>query len=475
MRFRVQGAIRLKWLEMKKAFPDLEPIAEERAAKPSRFGTTGRYQRFETKWCGAAIHLHTAGARAGSAFITYGDICSLYVSMGGSRGPLGFPISDEEDATCPPLGIPRGRVSKFEGGYILWDAHTRHMAVWVCSDRWNEAGLFGEALSQVGGVPTYVIHGNLIQGSVTKNIRGDDVAHGATKVQDGIMIQKAPTFGPSRETADSSLVCPNCGRNLPAGQPKHCPNCNRDLASVREEVDNDREPVEEGTRSPARAQDIWPGLAEANAGSPASSANPRGKSLSPPGASSAGVPNRLHGDSKDAESVGWLGMSTKLAVRDQSGKPVSDVDVLLVAGNGTYLKGQTDSEGKAHFRLAKPQLMTVFCAHPYCPSFFAGDFNPGADLAVTLQTGGETGSMISMGGWNTVPGLSGEISPIHDSSNRLYVYTENIAVDGGKPQPIAFQTGQPLHFEDAAGHERMVTFTAVVAQCFLVEYKNVRS
>jgi len=55
------------------------------------------------------------------------------------------------------------------------------------------------------------------------------------------------------------------------------------------------------------------------------------------------------------------------------------------------------------------------------------------------------------------------------------VYTKNIAIDGGKPQPIRFEIGKSLHFEDSNGNERFVTFVAVISDCFLVEHKNLTS
>jgi hypothetical protein len=75
--------------------------------------------------------------------------------------------------------------------------------------------------------------------------------------------------------------------------------------------------------------------------------------------------------------------------------------------------------------------------------------------------------------WVSVPGLRGSINPIHDSSNRLYFYTKNIAVNGGTLQPVSFDVGQRLHFEDAVGSQRFVTFVAVIADCFLIEHQAI--
>ena len=148
---------------------------------------------------------------------------------------------------------------------------------------------------------------------------------------------------------------------------------------------------------------------------------------------------------------------------------------MLVASNGTHLSGQTDGDGKASFEVAKRRLLTVFCAHAEHPAFVGPDFDPIRDLSIKLPRIEGLGSLACLREWHRVPGLSGSMNPIHDSSNRLYVYTKNIAVDGGRPQPVRFEIGKPLHFEDSDGNERFVTFVAVIGDCFLVEHKDLAS
>ncbi|WP_313887540.1 TIR domain-containing protein [Nodosilinea sp. LEGE 07088] len=164
---------------------------------------------------------------------------------------------------------------------------------------------------------------------------------------------------------------------------------------------------------------------------------------------------------------------TTISVHDQVGRPVVNVDVMLVASNGTYLRAKTSDTGHAEFEVKKRQLYDVFCAHRSFPAYHAREFDPANDLAVKFHPIEDTGSLISLGGWDSIPGLSGSMNSIHDSSNRLYVYTKNIAVDGGKLQPATFSIGNPMHFEDSSGSERFVTFIAVIANCFLVEFSLV--
>ena len=186
------------------------------------------------------------------------------------------------------------------------------------------------------------------------------------------------------------------------------------------------------------------------------------------GVALAPEPKRPMGEATEPLSPTALTVS----VRDESRNPIAGVHVMLVGSNGTHLSGRTDGNGKASFDVAKRRLFTVFCAHAEHPAFVGPDFDPIRDLNIELPSIEGLGSLACLREWHGVPGLNGSMNPIHDSSNRLYVYTKNIAVDGGRPQPVRFEVGKPLHFEDAGGNERFVTFVAVIGDCFLVEYKT---
>lgn len=160
-----------------------------------------------------------------------------------------------------------------------------------------------------------------------------------------------------------------------------------------------------------------------------------------------------------------------ITVRTENGQPIGGADILLVASNGTHLRQRTGEDGTGNFEVAKRRTYTVFCAHVGRPAYLGPEFDPVRDLAITLPLVPGVGSLIYLGGHDPIPGLKGSMNPIHDSLNRLYVYTNNIAVDGGQGQPASFEIGKPLHFEDSDGNERFVTFVAVIADCFLVEYR----
>lgn len=92
------------------------PIMNETEAESSPQGTTGKFVEFSSR-DGGYIIWHRNGFYASRAFEVHGCIFKLYKSLGGTNSWLGFPVKDESD-------IPGGRVSNFEGGYIIWDAQT---------------------------------------------------------------------------------------------------------------------------------------------------------------------------------------------------------------------------------------------------------------------------------------------------------------------------------------------------------------
>jgi hypothetical protein len=110
----VRGAILTQWSRAcspgcYEAGPLGMPIGEESAAASSPYGTTGRYQDFES----GQIYWHASGARQNQTFYVQHGIAEKYKSMG-SGSALGFPISNEYVSG----GVPR---NDFEGGYIYWN------------------------------------------------------------------------------------------------------------------------------------------------------------------------------------------------------------------------------------------------------------------------------------------------------------------------------------------------------------------
>ena len=75
-------------------------------------------------------------------------------------------------------------------------------------------------------------------------------------------------------------------------------------------------------------------------------------------------------------------------------------------------------------------------------------------------------------GTGYIPGLDGRLNPILDDQGRTYLYAQNIAIEGGKAQPVPFTVGRPFDVKDSHGHEFRLTIIDVVGSSSLVEFSS---
>ena len=69
-----------------------------------------------------------------------------------------------------------------------------------------------------------------------------------------------------------------------------------------------------------------------------------------------------------------------------------------------------------------------------------------------------------------LPGLRGRLNPIRDTSDRTYLYADNIAIEEGRQQPVPFWFGKPMRLTDAFGSELSVTIIDIIGRSSLVQY-----
>lgn len=79
--------------------------------------------------------------------------------------------------------------------------------------------------------------------------------------------------------------------------------------------------------------------------------------------------------------------------------------------------------------------------------------------------------VVSIRGTGQVPGLSGRLNPILDSLSRTYLYADNIAIEGGKIQPVAFVVGRPFNVEDAAGTRFQLIVLSIDSNEASIQYR----
>ncbi len=156
-------------------------------------------------------------------------------------------------------------------------------------------------------------------------------------------------------------------------------------------------------------------------------------------------------------------------------EPILGADVLVLFPNKTWKRASTDVDGEAEFDLHSTHLpMTIFVAAPGYSAGLVRDWIPrdGGLLVelVPLTTGG---SVIFSDSTGHIPGLYGRLNPIRDSNDRTYLYAQNIAVEGGRQQPVSFRFGKPLSLMDSYGVEMSVTISNIIGQAVLMEYTKV--
>lgn len=92
----------------------------------------------------------------------------------------------------------------------------------------------------------------------------------------------------------------------------------------------------------------------------------------------------------------------------------------------------------------------MLISHPDFPSVLVERLVLESDLKIELSKIENIGSIVIQG-TGYIPGLTGRLNPIFDSSHRTYLYANNIAIDGGKNQLVSFTLNNILILEDNQG------------------------
>ena len=157
----------------------------------------------------------------------------------------------------------------------------------------------------------------------------------------------------------------------------------------------------------------------------------------------------------------------------QDGLLLAGADVLALFPNNTWKRASTDADGEARLDLHSVHLpMTVYGAADGCAAHIERDWIPSERaLAIDLAALPGGGSVMFPEGTGDIPGLLGRLNPILDTSDRTYLYASNIAINGGRQQPVRFVPGEEeLRLTDANGHELLVRVAAITGRSSLLEY-----
>lgn len=159
----------------------------------------------------------------------------------------------------------------------------------------------------------------------------------------------------------------------------------------------------------------------------------------------------------------------------QRGKHLAEVKLLVLFPNHTWQQAITGKNGEAQVKLYTTHLpMTVFAAAHNCKAYVKQWLPAQGALHIEMQSLPEGGSVIFPEAVGMLPELQGSINPILDTYGRTYLYTSNIAINAGQPQPVSFTFGEELRFTDVKGREMLVRIVAIAGKSSLLEYRYVK-
>ena len=155
------------------------------------------------------------------------------------------------------------------------------------------------------------------------------------------------------------------------------------------------------------------------------------------------------------------------------GTPLPGVEVLALFPNKTWQRATTDEAGNASLDLYTAHLpMTVYAAASGYTAGLRRDWRPDkGGLLLEIGSLPNGGAVIFPEDTGHLPGLRGRLNPIRDTSDRTYLYADNIAIDEGRQQPVPFRLGQALRLTDASGAELSVAIVDIIGRSALLEYR----
>lgn len=158
-----------------------------------------------------------------------------------------------------------------------------------------------------------------------------------------------------------------------------------------------------------------------------------------------------------------------VAVISATGALVGAVTVVAIADNGTTKGGQTDANGKVTLTIPTRRHYKLLVAHSNYPAALISSWDPAEGIQVTLAATENTGSIICHD-TGYIPGLEGRLNAIFNTDSTAYLYADNIAIDGGKKQPVMLRINEPYELEDSNGVVMVVRIMHVQGRTSLIQF-----
>lgn len=158
-----------------------------------------------------------------------------------------------------------------------------------------------------------------------------------------------------------------------------------------------------------------------------------------------------------------------VVVLNEEKAPFPNVTITAQADNGTIIEGRTDADGLCVLAIHTRRPYNLLVSNSEYPAAVIERVDPADGALVTLPRTENIGSLV-IHSTGYIPGLSGRLNPILDTSQRTYLYADNIAIDGGRPQPVNFKVNDPIELEDAYGVIVFATVKHIAGSVTLLQF-----
>jgi len=163
----------------------------------------------------------------------------------------------------------------------------------------------------------------------------------------------------------------------------------------------------------------------------------------------------------------------RVVVKSSTGEIVPAATVVAIADNDTIKQGTTDANGSLTLEIFTRRSYSILVAHPNFAGAIYPNVDPAIDIEIILHATETIGSVI-INGIGYINGLEGRLNPIMDSSNRTYLYADNIAINDGEIQPVPFEINSPITLEDCNGVIIEAVFKHIQGKSSLIQFFHPR-
>lgn len=164
-----------------------------------------------------------------------------------------------------------------------------------------------------------------------------------------------------------------------------------------------------------------------------------------------------------------------LRCRDK-GRPLGGAEVLAAYSDGTFVHGETDSEGQCELDIYRSDDdMTVVAAAEDYKAYILSTIPEQHGNCIVLEmeavSDGRFGNFVMFhGSTGHIPDIEGRLNPVNDPKG-LYVYGDNLSINGVAAHPaVYFKLYEWMVVRDSKGMESSIRFILVEGHFSLLEY-----